>query len=124
MLATDKYSLICDMAETYHIFDYRQLEPKLLATLAVGLRDDSRIKMKLEKNNISFERVLLVSILDHLKVLLWLNSDDGAKGTNKPKSLLDELLNRNSKKERKVFKTSQEFEEERRRIIERSRNGN
>lgn len=124
MLAIDEEALICDLAETYQIFNYRQLPSKLVATLAVGLRDDSRIKMKLEGNNHSFERILLVSILDHLKYLLWLNSDDGSKGTNKPKSLLNELLNVERKSEYKVYNTPEEFEKERRRIIERSRNGN
>ena len=123
MLAVDKNAVICDLAETYHIFDYRVLPPKLLATLVVGLRDDSRIKLKMNESKISFEQILLVSILDHMKMLLWLNSDNGAKGINRPKSLLDEI-NKDNAKDTKVFRTKEEFEEERRKIIERSRNGN
>ena len=124
MLALDKNAVICDLAETYHIFNYRQLPPKLLATLVVGLRDDSRIKMKLEDSKASLDRILLISILDHLKMLLWLNSNDGAKGTNKPKPLLNSFLDIKEKKDIRVFRTSEEFEKERQRIVERSRNGN
>lgn len=44
MMATDEDALICDFAETYHIYDYRQLKPSYAATLAAGLREDSRIR--------------------------------------------------------------------------------
>lgn len=47
MIVTDEDSLICDLAETYHVFNYRELPVKLLATLSVGLRADSRIKLKI-----------------------------------------------------------------------------
>ncbi len=122
MLSVDRNAVICDLAETYHIFDYRQLSPKLVATLVVGLRDDSRIKMKFTDNVISFNQIIMVSILDHLKMLVWLNSDEGSKGTNKPKSLLKELLK--DKEDTQTFSSPEEFEQERRRILERSRNGN
>ena len=45
MINLSEYALICDFAETYHIFDYRSLPVKLAATLSAGLRDDSRSKM-------------------------------------------------------------------------------
>ena len=41
MIATDEDALICDFAETYHIYDYRSLDVEYAATLAYGLRDDS-----------------------------------------------------------------------------------
>lgn len=123
MLSVDKNAVICDLAETYHIFDYRQLAPKLLATLVVGLRDNSRSKMKLNENVISFDQMIMISILDHLKLLVWLNSDDASNGTNRPKSLLNELLGTNDQNIR-VFNSKEDFEEERRKIIERRRHGN
>ena len=46
MIRFDEDALICDLAETYHIYDYRSLPVKLVATLSAGLRDDSRIKLK------------------------------------------------------------------------------
>ena len=45
MIQTDEDALICDLAETYGIFDYRQLPADQVAVFAFGLRDDSRIKL-------------------------------------------------------------------------------
>ena len=39
-LAPDE--LVCDMAETYHVLDWRALGLPLAATLAGGLRETSR----------------------------------------------------------------------------------
>lgn len=47
MIETDESALICDFAETYHIYDYRALPVSYAATLAYGLRNDSRIRLKL-----------------------------------------------------------------------------
>ena len=47
MMAVDRDAWICDLAETYRIFDYRALPVGLLATLSFGLREDSRIKQKM-----------------------------------------------------------------------------
>ena len=41
--------LTCDMAETYGIFDIKRVPVRLLATLAVGLRDDSRVNGRNQK---------------------------------------------------------------------------
>ena len=46
MLVLDESALICDMAETYHIYDIRSVPLPYLATLASGLGMDSRIKLK------------------------------------------------------------------------------
>ena len=45
MVALDEDALICDFAETYHIYDYRRLPVEYAATLAYGLRENSRIRM-------------------------------------------------------------------------------
>ena len=47
MLNLDKDALLCDLAETYHIYDYKSLPCKMVATFSCGLRADSRIKMKI-----------------------------------------------------------------------------
>ena len=46
MISADRSALICDLAETYGIYDYRSLPVRTVATLAAGLREDSRIKTK------------------------------------------------------------------------------
>ena len=47
MLSEGRDELICDFAETYHVLDIWALPVPLMATLAAGLRDNSRIKMKM-----------------------------------------------------------------------------
>lgn len=46
MIADGEDELICDLAETYQILHYRTIALPLLATLAAGLREDSRIRKK------------------------------------------------------------------------------
>ena len=46
MLALDKDAFLCDMAETYHLFDIKSVNLPYLAVLASGLGVDSRIKLK------------------------------------------------------------------------------
>ena len=38
--------MICDLAETYRIYDWRQVPIKLLGIYAAGLRWDSRVMME------------------------------------------------------------------------------
>ena len=88
MVATDEDALICDLAETYQIYDYRRLPLKMVAVFYFGLREDSRIKMKMNDIGVPFETLLLAGIQDKLNVFIWLNTMAGIKGRNKPYSLL------------------------------------
>lgn len=92
MIKADEDALICDFAETYHIFDFKRLPVKLAASLAVGLRDDSRIKMKLSGAKASTEIILLASAVDRLSLLAWMQTKDAEKGRNRPKSLLEAFV--------------------------------
>lgn len=58
--------LTCDMAETYGIFDIKRVPVKLLATLAVGLRDDSRVMMAKRGALVDNKTILLAQIADML----------------------------------------------------------
>lgn len=88
MLIADRDALVCDLAETYGIFDYRAVPVKLLATLASGLREDSRIKMRLSGSKVSRRELLLAAAVDRLSLLVWSMSEDAKHGTNRPKSLV------------------------------------
>ncbi len=92
MISTDREALACDLAETYGILDYRALPVSLLATLAVGLRADSRIKMRLSGTKVRRLELLLAAAVDRLSMLLWSKTEDGRNNTNRPKSVLDALL--------------------------------
>lgn len=117
MIKLDENSLICDLAETYHIYNYKQLPPATVAVFSIGLRENSRIKMKLSGQKASTETLILVSILDRLNIITWLKTKDGSKGINKPKSILESFYT--AEKEIKGFTSGKEYEEERNRIIER-----
>ena len=47
MLKIDEDAVICDLAETYHIYNYKELPPLTVALFCDGLRDDARIKLKM-----------------------------------------------------------------------------
>ena len=47
MLNTDEEALICDFAEIYRIYNYKEIPCKMAAIYAKGLKENARIKMKL-----------------------------------------------------------------------------
>lgn len=80
--------LTCDMAETYGIFDIKRVPVQLLATLAVGLRDDSRVKRAASNTTCSDEIILLASIADSLRWIVWSKTEDGVNNRNRPASIM------------------------------------
>lgn len=117
MIATDEAALICDLAETYHIYDYKSLPVSRVAIFSVGLRDDSRIKMKMRGMQYPLDTILRASMVDHLVNLVWLKSEDGANGRNRPKSILRLLLNEKQESDIEAFDTPEAFEKRRQAII-------
>jgi hypothetical protein len=112
MIAIDEDALICDLAETYQIYDYKRLPVQTVAVFSLGLRDNSRIKMKLSGSKISLEQSLLASIADRLGILIWQKTKDGVKGNNVPKSILATLNGEAGEKEQsemRVFESGEEF---------------
>lgn len=117
MIKLDENALICDLAETYHIYDYRQLPATKVAVFSLGLRDNSRIKKKISNQPIDFDRLLLAGISDKLSYLLWSKTKDGAKGRNKPKSILEMLTEPKKQSNQLAFHSGEEFEQMRARIL-------
>jgi len=111
MLSANEEALICDLAETYGIYDYRALPVSKLATLAVGLRGNSRIKMYLIGAKATRTELLLAAAVDRLSTLAWLNSEDGRRGINRPASILGMLLEeKQAENPVEVFETGEAFE--------------
>lgn len=118
MIAKDEEALICDLAETYRIYDYKQLPPLRVAVFAVGLRENSRIKMKLNDQKTPIDTLILAGIADRLSVLAWMQTEDGRKGINRPAMLVDTLVNKKPKEtDVIVFKSGEDFEKTRKEII-------
>lgn len=102
--------MICDFAETYHILNYRELSPGLAATLCVGLRDDSRVKMEIAGIKITLEQTLLARIADDLSFQSWAQTKDGQKNRNRPKSVLKTLLEEKREDQHETFLTPEDFD--------------
>ena len=113
MMALDRDALLCDLAETYQIFNYKELPCKMVALFSCGLRSNSRIQMKLSGIEATKEEILLASIVDRLSTLVWFKTKDGAKGINRPTSLVESLLGRKKENNSEVmaFDTANSFRE-------------
>lgn len=106
MMNIDEDALICDLAETYHVLDYRSLPVQLVATLSAGLRDDSRIKLRITEMPVDLETVILASIADNLSLL---RAGFGKDKQSKPFLFTDAIYNE-TKPKVKGFRTADEFE--------------
>lgn len=76
MIRLDENALICDLAETYHILDYKSLPARLVAILSVGLGNDSRIRRKINDEKISQDTYILAAVADRLGMICYALSGD------------------------------------------------
>ena len=120
LLALDEDALICDLAETYHILDYKSVPVKTLAALTAGLNEDARSTRKAAGGKAPLRILLPAAILDQLSMLVWMQSKDGQKGINRPKSLV-KAMTIGETEQVKSFRTADEFQEERERILAKRR---
>lgn len=89
MIAADEDALVCDLAETYHILNYKALPLRLAATLAAGLPLYSRSKS--DPNNPSDLRLLIgACAADTLRRIEYMLA--GAPEGQAPASLTAALL--------------------------------
>lgn len=115
MTAIGEDDLVCDFAETYKILNIRELPASLLATLAAGLPEDSRIKSRMSRKDnepaVKNDTLLLARIADLLALIVWSRTEDGQKGKNKPKSIVSIMLGKNdeSDNDMELFDEPDEF---------------
>ena len=107
MIRLDEDALICDLAETYHIYDYRSLPLRLVATLSAGLRDDSRIKLKASDMQVGVDTIILAAIADNLTML---RMGFGKKENRQKPFLFTEAIQGEKKEKVKAFRSAEEFE--------------
>ena len=117
MLKTDEDALICDLAETYQLFDIRAVPVITLARLSCGLRENSRIKMKLMGLPVSLDTLINAQILDELRWMHWRYTKDGAKNRNVPVRLTDVLLKKKEENKPTGYASVEEFEKRRAEIL-------
>lgn len=113
MLSVDREAVICDLAETYGVLDYRSLPVTLLATLCAGLHDDSRIKMRMMGLRRIAPSFAFVHIADTLTIIL--HALTGSK--DKPRLYEDIMADKQQKKKSTGFSSIEEFEKARQRLL-------
>lgn len=124
MIALDENALICDFAETYHILDYKALDVVLASTLAAGLRDDSRIKQVMYGLPSTMDIVLDALTVDNLTTLAWFQTEDGAKGRNRPSSIFEALKPKKKEDDVVTFASMEDFKKARKKLLMEARNAN
>ena len=93
--------MICDLAETYGLFSYRAISPQLLATLVLGLRENSRVMLALSDVGTPQEILLLAAIADALNYIAWTKTKDAQKNKNRPKSILNAITKKTEDENRR-----------------------
>ena len=125
MVHTDRSALICDLAETYGVYDLGSLPLTTVAILASGLRDNSRIKMKLSGRKVSDNLLLLAHAVDRLSLLVWAQTKDGQKNRHRPPSIVDHLLygDKTNRLKGMVFDSPEDFWAARESILNKVKGG-
>lgn len=118
MIHLDEEAVICDLAEVYHVLNYRGLSPRLVAVLCLGLSDNSRIKKKMSNRKLDTDELLLAALVDRVSLLLWAQTKEAQKGINKPKSIIKMFESEtHEQSEYKSFDSVQEFERKRAELL-------
>ena len=117
MIAADEDALICDFAETYHIYDMRKMSVPYIATLATGLKNNSRIMMSVNGLKVELNTLLLAHIADNTAINTWFKTKDAQYGNNRPPSMIKTLTRKDSEIARE-FVDGDDFIEEWRRLNE------
>lgn len=105
ILSAARDELACDMAETYHVYDMQALPVRTLAVLACGLGQNSRVWARINGFNAKWSDIVLAMCADRLAILAWFQTEDGAKGKNRPEMLTPQLLNSPSQSDKTKYQT-------------------
>lgn len=100
---------MCDFAEYYHIYNLREFSCSYIATLANGLRAESRTVGKVSGQSVSLDHFLLAYMADRLAFLAWAKTKDAQSNRNHPESILQKLLNPEPAEQTQTFDTGEDF---------------
>ena len=73
--------------------------------------------MKVTGSKISIDTMLKAGAYDKLANLLWINSQDGADGINRPESVLNILMGKKNERPVTGYNTPEDFERRRLEIL-------
>ena len=107
--------MTCDLAETYHLFNYKDLSPTKVAVLVFGLGAKSRIYKKMQGIQEIPEYLLLPSIHDRLSEIEYMLVGNPKK--DMPTKLVDIVLGKEEKGKKRdttrTFMTVDDFNKSR-----------
>ena len=121
MLSLDEDALTCDFAETYHVLNWRELPPRLAATLAAGLPASSRI-MKKAGVAITTETAIAAALLDAANKIAWMLAGGSRSGYDMPKSVLAELTGQQETSDVDHYASGEEYLKARERLLSKLQN--
>lgn len=81
--------MICDLAETYRIYDYQRLPVKYLAILVAGLRVDSRVECKRMGIKAPLSTVYIADLCDYMEIYVRALSGQDCKANRKERLMVD-----------------------------------
>lgn len=113
-LADYEDEVICDLAETYHIYNYRALPVPLLAVLVFGLPQGSRYQMALRNMTGASAVEILAHIADTLTGIAHVLV--GAKKIPEESLWTNLIYEHEEKKQARGFTSGEEFMNEWRRL--------
>lgn len=114
----DENALVCDLAETYGIYEYEELPARKIAVFACGLSKEARIIRKMSDTTVSYDEVMQAVIVDRLNWLCWSKTKDGKNGWNRPESLAKRMLDPPKKEKLQGSPDTVSFMEWRKKFVE------
>lgn len=103
--------LICDLAETYRIYDYKSLPIEMVAIFACGLRVNARVWRKIsDRHSIDTDEVM-IAIWDSLNWLIWFHSKAREDGSPPPEPMHKKLYGKEPTRPLKSFANAADFRE-------------
>lgn len=108
--------MICDLAETYQIFDYTRVPVKLLGILVAGLHYNARINRERRDEDYELNTFLLATIADSVNMLLYGFFND--KKGKKPDLFIDALTKKDDKADYLTFDRGEDLMAYRQMIME------
>lgn len=109
--------MYCDLAEVYHVYDFRELPLLTAARLARGLPADCRAWRKIRGEELRFGERLAVLAFDVLTQIRFYAARAAGYKVPFPKALYSELTGAKTEKGADGFDSAEDFERERQRIM-------
>lgn len=112
VLAQYESEMVCDLAETYQLYDYRRVPGRLLGTLVSGLGVNSRVYQKIAGQKVPTDVLFSALIVDELRRITYIL--DGNKNKKQPEPISGNLMEQaEPSRDVMAFDTPEDFHKKR-----------